>query len=463
MPIYEVQGPDGRTFEVESAQPPTMAQLQPYFSQLGQQQPAAPPQGAAPPPAAPNLRDSIAQVEAAEQIRTQAGNDIVTGLGQSAANVVSNLGTMARKIPGVAALDRLVSPVTVNTTPQTPAQQVGKTAGDVGQFFLPAAGLAKLKSAVSTGVGVMDALIGAGMEAATAAGVQTTQQGTTDGVKTTAALAGGTNLGMKAAAKGLGVMAERIERAMVKPTQADVAQGFKAENVFKHNVGGSLTQSYDKVSKKIQDLSGKLKTVLKGSKGADVDLATVYADTMADYSGNKQADEAVSRILQKIEFELNAGGVKMGSGTLNLADANLAKQAVGELGAWLHNPGGRLVSDADNITEKVANTFYKHLKIAIENKAVGPVKDLNRQLSELIPIKTAIIRRIPVEQRQNVINLGDMIGFGTGTWGIALANRILRSGQTANAMNAGAEAAGPIANAAGRGAAGVSSQARPLR
>lgn len=457
MPVYEIEK-DGTVFEVESAQPPTMAQLEPYFAKMAT--PTTPPPGEA--SLADRVRGRLAHAEAIDAQRTQAGNDIVTGLGQSAVNLVSNLGTLARKIPGVAALDTVMAPIPVNTTAQTPAQTVGRVAGDVAQFFLPAAGLAKLKTAVKTGVGVLDALIGAGIEGAASAGVDAAQRGTTDGAGRTAAVAGGTNLAMTGALKGAGIMAERIEKALVKPTQADIAHGFKVENVFKYNVAGSLTQTYDKVTKQIQNMSTSLKNVLKGSK-ADVDIADVYAKTLNDFSGNKQADEAVSRILQTIEFELNSHGIKMGQGVLDLADANLAKQAVGELGAWLHNPGGRVLSDADTITEKVANAFYANLKTAIEQKATGPVKAINQQLSELIPIKQAIIRRIPVEQRQNVINLGDMIGFGTGTWGIALANRILRSGQTANVMHKAATKAEPMAAAAGRTLGATMSAATPAQ
>jgi hypothetical protein len=62
------------------------------------------------------------------------------------------------------------------------------------------------------------------------------------------------------------------------------------------------------------------------------------------------------------------------------------------------------------------------------------VKELNKQMSELIPISNAALRRLPVEQRNNMIGLTDSIGLFSSIFdpkALALigANKLARSGK----------------------------------
>lgn len=347
----------------------------------------------------------------------------------------------------------------LNSQPSNYRQSVGKTAGNVAQFFAPSGVLSKAKAALATGTGVLDALVGAGLESASAAGVQAAQQGSSEGVGRTAALTAATGAGLFGASKALGWMGERIERALLKPSVA-ASEGLTpaqlAKNVFKYDVGGTLGQSYDKVQTKLSNLSSQLKTVLAKKGSPLVDFSEVYNDTLKSYAGNQQAEQALKRVEEAIKFGLNRRGIAVNSSHLDLYEANVAKQAVGEMGAWLHDPHGKVISDADRITEDVANRFYSTLKAKIEQNAQGPVKQLNAMMSDLIPIKTAIIRRIPIEQRANVMDLGDLLGLSSHTLGISVANRLLKSGMTANVMSKVAQKAEPIAARAARGVAATS-------
>ena len=68
-------------------------------------------------------------------------------------------------------------------------------------------------------------------------------------------------------------------------------------------------------------------------------------------------------------------------------------------------------------------------------------QEVNRALSEIIPVEQALIRRIPVAERNNVLSLPDTISFTIGSaidpraFGVTLFNRLLRSGKFANFLS----------------------------
>jgi hypothetical protein len=424
------------------------------------------------------MQASTARISAASPVGDTLA-DLGLGALKSAAGTVVGAAQLAHQVPGVRSAmdaagltpDRLVA-ARQAVAPTNTAEQIGKGAGDVGQFFIPGPAVTKAKAALSTGKGVLDALVRAGVEGASAATVQSLQRGTTEGALKTAALTGGVSAGMEGAVtqgqKGLNWLGKRIEMSLLKPTVPSLeGQSPKTmiENVFKYNVGGTLGESYDKVQAKLKDLTSKLRVVLKASSanGAGVSLNRIADDVAQSYLNNPQAKAALSRIVDHVEFSLNGHGIPVKSGVLDLADANIAKQAVGDMGAWLHDMHGKVVSDADKVTEAVANRLYDHLKTAIETNATGPVKSINKAISDLIPLRQAIIRRIPVEERANVLNMGDLFGLSSHTLGLSIANRILKSGGAADMFVRASQAADVPSSAgvvAARAVAGLSGQSQ---
>jgi hypothetical protein len=357
--------------------------------------------------------------------------------------------------------------IPINPTPSNPAQQVGKTLEHIGEFYIPSTVLGKAKMAMATGHGILDALVGAGLEGTSAAAVQSAQQGSTEGAGKTAALTAGTTLGSQVAFKALGWLGERVENALVKATNADFKNGFNVSNIFKYKLGGSLSQTYDKADAKINDLGRQLRAAVSTAAPGQtptVDVLGTLADTAKDLStnsartfgSNAEIERAVNKLLDDPMFQTLAK-----NGTVDLATAQQVKQAIGDLGAWLHDPSGRVVRDPDSKgMETVANALYSKLNAVIAQKSGGAYADINKQLSEILPIRQAVIRRIPVEQRANVLSMGDLLGFSTGTWGLALANRILKSGEAANAMVNVSQAANPSAALAGRTTGALFSQTK---
>ena len=83
--------------------------------------------------------------------------------------------------------------------------------------------------------------------------------------------------------------------------------------------------------------------------------------------------------------------------------------------------------------------FYRQLRQEIEKKAPEGIRSINKQISELIPISHAIIRRIPVAERNNVFSLTDIISGGLSfgnpkAVGLFIANRLTKSGQFAKLL-----------------------------
>jgi hypothetical protein len=326
------------------------------------------------------------------------------------------------------------------------------------------------------------------------------------------ALGGVIGGGLGAAAYGISKLVEKlgdkIMKTTIKPSKADIADGFTLENVKKHNLGGSLSQTYEKTESKMNELTTQLnekltpKIEIAGKsytidtlhnafdvnklKGLPLNVQQQVADFDNFYSGKAMLaklmaqpvpdTEAINALrgnlaelsdrmpntlnLQKVyQSTVNAlGGSKLktfGANTsmqnaleqlqgeitnvgdiLTVPEGQLVKQASGRMGAWQFGSTDPLAT----AREKVYNAFYTQLKTAIEKASPEGVQGLNKQLSELIPIANAVIRRIPVAERNNALGLSDMITLTAGmlnphalaTFGISMAQK---SGMAGNALS----------------------------
>lgn len=445
---FEITAPDGRVVEITGDRMPSGPELQGIFAKL--------PPATAPAPVSSQIDAPADSRSLVEQAGMPPIADIGVGAAKGVASTAVGLTELAHKIPGVSRLTGLTPGsfewARAQLKPTNTAQKIGKGAEQVAEFFGPGALLKGAKTAMAVGGGgrvsnAVNAGTGLALEGASAAAVDAAQKGTTDDLASTAALSAGMGGLVQTLAKGgqgaARWLSEASEKALLKPsTRALEGQTPTAmvRNLFKYDAGGTLGQSFDKVNERIVDRVGKLKSTLAADPSAVVDLRTLGADTLKSFMNNKQAAEAMDRIQKAVTFGLNERGLKLKNGVLDLADANVAKQAVGELGAWIKGVKGQTADDASDVLEKVANRFYGNLKTAIEKQAKGDVAAINRELSELIPIRTAIIERIPVADRANIMSLPDVAALASGNLGISIANRLLGSGRVANAANKASKA-----------------------
>ena len=373
------------------------------------------------------------------------------------------------------------SPLRQDLQPSNTGEKIGYGLEKAAEFFTPggagfsAAKLApRLPQSANITARLMQSLFGASIEGAGAAGVTVAQGGSLQDAASTGLTAGAITAAagpvLRAAGQLPQWLGERIERSLLKPTTF-TSEGLTptqiVKKVYQYGVGGNLQTSLEKITQKIDTLRGQLAGVLTHSsqQGAGVSLNQVARDTLEEFTGNRDAQAAIERISREIEFHLNSQGKPILSGVMDLLDANTAKQAVGDVGSWTHGFSGQVISDADRWLEKVANKYYSNLKTAIENMAQGPAKSINNALGDLIMLRGVLMRRIPVAERANVLNMGDLLSVSSHTFGLSIANRLLQSGTVANALESGGGAivrSAPIVSSLAGRLAGALSQPGPV-
>lgn len=262
--------------------------------------------------------------------------------------------------------------------------------------------------------------------------------------------------GFKAFGRLLGITGNKIQTTIIKPSAADLKDGFSINTIRKYNLGGSLKNSFEKTDTLMDDLSRQLNNKLKASTET-VNLEEVYKKTAERVLGEKAqsfgANTAMERALGGLQEEI---GVVAEQGRVSVPSANLIKRSSGHLGAWLYG-----VPDADaNAKQRVYNVFYNEIKKAIENASPEGVKGINKQLSELIPVMNALIKRIPVAERNAALSLTDIITLTGATLepkalSLALLNFASKSGTVGTWIyNLGQliQSTGPVKEAIGHAA-----------
>lgn len=380
-----------------------------------------------------------------------------SGLGSLSAlksNLAKTPGELASAGNAVAPIAADISNDVIGKNTKTFEQQSGdalKTAGNVGAIgatvasggLLGPEAAAVLAPTSFAGLAGSGAALGAAQTSGSAlqqnaSAGQVAQQGTMG------ALVGGVT---GAAGYGLGKLLNTIgvksATLAVRPSAADFADGYDSQFSVDNGLTGNAQQVADKTKTFMQSLATQLKTKLAGSN-AGIDLAKVFDDTKAELTsqGGKEANFLQNSNLQgalsKLENEVLAVNP---SGELPLLGAQTIKQQTGMYGEWLN---GAPDPEA-NAMGTVANTFYRNLKSAIEEKfPTGEIADINGQLQKAIPIMRAAIRRVPVVARSSALSLTDMLG----ALGFSSNPATLALPAFQHAMNSGliSKVATPIAN-----------------
>ncbi len=117
----------------------------------------------------------------------------------------------------------------------------------------------------------------------------------------------------------------------------------------------------------------------------------------------------------------------------------------------------------DQAKQIVADAVYRKVREQIEaaaQNAGSAIQDLNRQMGDILPIRDAVIRRIPVAQRQEILSLKEFLGAAMGNklgFGLSVFDRTARSPWWSNMFVKGAQAAPDIAPRIGQVGAGATS------
>ena len=314
-----------------------------------------------------------------------------------------------------------------------------EVAGSAAKLGLTAAtlGTSGLASGIKGGVGLVSRVAEGGLIGATfqaLSNVESGEKAIQGNVAVAGAIGGALPLvgaGLRKIKESFRPVGEKIQYSLIKPTQADIKDGFNVSNLRKHGIGGDLKTMLTQTKSKLDDFSQQLKQKISSRPEATIDLNEVVGDTskrLLGGGGAKFGDRlATRRALEGLASEVEDYS---GNGLVDLIEAQSVKQDAGQKGAWLY----KMIDPDSNARETVYNTFYKILKEKIEKTAPAGVKGINKDISELIPIIHAIIRRIPVAERNNALSLGDLIlgGFTSVNPSSALlflTNRLMKSGQ----------------------------------
>lgn len=239
----------------------------------------------------------------------------------------------------------------------------------------------------------------------------------------------------KALGTGLEATGQKIQQSVIRPSGKDISDGFKIENVQKYDVGGSLPETIAKTHTKMNALTQELREKLTETD-AKIDLNKVAQETIDNLTSGKTKsfgdNQAIQRVVDNLKEELSQVSE---DGFVDLVDATNIKRGAGQKGAWAYN---RPEMDASAI-EKVYTEFYDKIKTAIEDNAPDGVKEINQQLSELIPINNAAMRRLPVADRNNALSLTDTIGLTSSIFDprallIMGATKASKSGRVGNLL-----------------------------
>jgi hypothetical protein len=322
-------------------------------------------------------------------------------------------------------------------TPKEVAGDLLKIGSTVGAMAAPVSGT--IPGAMAK-FGAVGAASGAGKALVEGEGIEDVAEQALKQGATSAAIGGAFGVagkGLSQFSKLLGKSGDKIQTSVIKPSLADIKDGFSLDTVKKYNLGGSLKTTFEKTDKTLDTLSKQLNQKLESSN-ASVDMNKAYDATVKKLLGKKLesfgANSQMEGAIEKLRGEII--GVSGKNGLVSIPEAQIIKRASGHFGAWSYG----VPTPEATATQKVYNTFYNELKTAIEKGSPEGVKAVNQEISKLIPVMNALIRRIPVAERNSALSLTDIISL-TGAaldpraLSVSLINLASKSGTVGAALS----------------------------
>lgn len=416
----------------------------------------------------------------------------IIGAAKGAAHTVASIGELGdramsgltgQKPVGAGGTEKALGNLGIKNalTPTNTAQSLGYGAEQIGEFFIPGGAAAKGVKVAEKGIGalkvgqIVSGLakdVGAGekvakviggvveggaklgsrvaIDATVGGGVTAAQGGSADDVVKNALISGAVPIlgsALKATKPLARGFANKIETVILKPSATDLKDGFNVQNVFKYKLGGSLQSTAEKTAASIEQRASELKTLIKDSSER-LNINTLIDKAETQMSSNKASNFGFNSKLKNAFNTLRAEVQHLSAdGVVDLADAQQIKRSVGKIGAWQYG-----VRDPEaTALEKAANALYTELRTGIESVTPDRLKAINQELSDLIPIENAIIRRIPVAERNSILSLPDIISAASSLsspqnlW-LFVLNRLTKSGNVANVLDKFGNAKAPSGN-----------------
>lgn len=390
------------------------------------------------------------------------GGDVLKGVGAEAIGGIVGGGDLIRRATGIQRIKDRPEVKSLTTPPASLGGKIGSIGERTAEYLIPGAAEEKLVAKAPQGL----KLIARAASSAFSTGALSAAHG--ESPTAPAAIAGGMTLLGGALTPAITAAGRKIQASTIRPRIADVKDGFKWATLDRFKLKGNLEDSLKQVESELSRLRAARNAKLAPGR-ANVNIQQAFDDAEQELTQDvgqlklagqsKKAQEALRALRDDV---LNAAG----SGTVDIRAAESAKEHLGMMGSWVY---GR--SDPESkVTELVANRVYSQLKNAIEKSlgSEGPeVRALNKQMQDLIPVKHAMVARLPVEERNRMFSLTDIASMlpavmtgdvrKLGLTGLTLAQKSLKFG---NWLNRNAGAAAKAGSVGGKVLGGVEAQAQ---
>lgn len=220
------------------------------------------------------------------------------------------------------------------------------------------------------------------------------------------------NKAIESTGEKLGNIANRIQGTKVKINMPEMKKGAMNDLYGKYEVFGNAKQANQQWNEKLSDVANQLKQKLEVSASdpanyADVNEIFNDAKTTLLNGKSKTAQIELNNALDNLQSQFNDA---YQNGKINILDAQIEKQHIGKKGDWLNKNGATSGNPQASLDAQAHNALYDALKKNIENKGTEGIKELNKQLSEMIPMERASAKQVLIENRKNPISLDDYLG-----------------------------------------------------
>lgn len=310
-----------------------------------------------------------------------------------------------------------------NITPSNTAEKIGGAGWDLAEFWLGDRAFSSLMKLNRVGKGTRIAL-DAAKNASLGYGLTKLHGGSNTEAGASAVVSAGLPALFELGGAGMRSLGIKLQTSQIKPTAADFKAGYDPSVLERYGLSGlTLNGTLDSVHNKITDLAEELRAATKASP-IRVDMNDVIGTAEKNLLSRKMLAStppgevaAIKRSIEDartwvaaIDADAPTGFFNPGEATLD--EAQTFKRMFGLHGAWEFDK-----SAADRGAERVANEVYSQLKSRIEVAGAAggiDIAAINHQLSDLMPVEQAIIRRMPVKARAVPMSLSDIALLATG-------------------------------------------------
>lgn len=228
-------------------------------------------------------------------------------------------------------------------------------------------------------------------------------------------------------------LGERISKASLKFTKSDIDAGADVRTGAIYDVQrSSLGDTLDETQKRIAGYNNVVKEVVqKSGDPMVVDLQKALKNVRSKFTaqGSSLNIPKYEQLLGEIENSFNQFIPDRQERKLSVSEGLKTRREFGKQAVFHHDP----LNKGDNaLKEELFNALYMEMKKELDTNLPPQFKGANEALSKLIPYQNAILRRLPIEERQNILGITDNMTAIAGLFdpkalALGMVNRSLRN------------------------------------